>query len=79
MRSRDLDPNFPKWAYKHNRQQRKLVATAPAECPDCRWDIAPGDPVKMGAGVRYVRHWDCRAHHRAVIMGRLPGRVAHSL
>lgn len=78
MTSKDLDPNHPKWAYKQG-QPRKLVATGPGVCSSCRWDIAPGDPVKMVSGVRDLTHWDCQAHHMAVLGGHLPGRVAKTL
>lgn len=78
MTPKDLDPNHPKWAYKQG-QPRKLVATGPGVCSSCRWDIAPGDPVKMLSGVRDLTHWDCQAHHKAVLGGHLPGRVAKTL
>lgn len=76
MTSEDLDPNHPKWAYQRNGMPRKLVATGPSECEHCHWDIALGDPARMVGGVRYLVHWDCYAHHKAVVGGHLPGRVA---
>ena len=76
MTSKNVDSDFPKWAYKRNREPRKLMATGPGECRLCHWDIQRGDPVKMMSGLRDLAHWDCQALREAVRKGELPDRGA---